>query len=173
MPASLKRGRAALAPFPTALFQATFLMALDPGTLLGRYEIRSHLGSGGMGEVYLAHDTQLERMVALKILLQEFAADQQRMQRFVQEARAASALNHPNIITIHEIGSSDATHFIATEFIDGETLRQRMRTARLSTAAVKWSPDGRALLYVETRGGISNLMSQPIDGSAAKITTGQ
>jgi serine/threonine protein kinase len=107
-------------------------MPLNVGTLLGRYEIRALVGTGGMGEVYLAHDTQLERMVALKILPQEFAADQQRMQRFVQEARAASALNHPNIITIHEIGSSDATHFIATEFIDGETLRQRMRTARLS-----------------------------------------
>jgi Tol biopolymer transport system component/serine/threonine protein kinase len=107
-------------------------MTLNAGTLLGRYEIRAHLGTGGMGEVYLAQDTQLERTVALKILPPEFATDQQRMQRFVQEARAASALNHPNIITIHEIGQADATHFIATEFIDGVTLRQHMQGARLS-----------------------------------------
>ncbi len=105
-------------------------MPINEGTSLGRYEIRAHLGTGGMGEVYLAHDTQLERTVALKILPQEFAADQQRMQRFVQEARAASALNHPNIITIHEIGHADSAHFIATEFIDGETLRQRMTGVR-------------------------------------------
>ncbi|MBC7911873.1 MAG: serine/threonine-protein kinase, partial [Pyrinomonadaceae bacterium] len=107
-------------------------MTLNAGTLLGRYEIRAHLGTGGMGEVYLAQDTQLERTVALKILPPEFATDQQRMQRFVQEARAASALNHPNIITIHEIGQADATHFIATEFIDGVTLRQHMQGVRLS-----------------------------------------
>ncbi len=106
-------------------------MPINAGTLLGRYEIRAHLGTGGMGEVYLAQDTQLERTVALKILPPEFATDQQRMQRFVQEARAASALNHPNIITIHEIVHAGATHFIATEFIDGLTLRQRMNGARL------------------------------------------
>jgi len=107
-------------------------MPINEGTSVGRYEIRAHLGTGGMGEVYLAQDTQLERTVALKILPQEFAADQQRMQRFVQEARAASALNHPNIITIHEIGHADSAHFIATEFIDGETLRQRAAGGRVS-----------------------------------------
>lgn len=101
-------------------------MPFAAGLQLGRYEIRSHLGAGGMGEVYLARDTQLERTIALKILPAEVATDQQRMQRFVQEARTASALNHPNIITIYEIGQADSTHFIATEFIDGVTLRQRM-----------------------------------------------
>src|SRR5712691_1881511 len=106
-------------------------MSLPAGTKLGRYEIRSQLGSGGMGEVYLAQDTELERTVALKVLPAGVAADQQRMNRFVQEAKAASALNHPNILTIHEIGRTDATRFIATEFIDGETLRRRMRNTPL------------------------------------------
>ena len=101
-------------------------MPLAPNTKLGRYEIRSLIGKGGMGEVYLAQDTELDRRVAIKILPPEVARDQQRLQRFVQEAKAASALNHPHIITIHEIGTSGRSKFIATEFIDGETLRERM-----------------------------------------------
>jgi serine/threonine-protein kinase len=104
---------------------------LAPGTKLGRYEIRSQLGAGGMGEVYLAEDTRLDRKVALKILPREVAADPDRMKRFVQEAKAASALNHPNIITIYEIDQTDATPFIATEFIEGSTLRERMRVQPL------------------------------------------
>ncbi len=79
-----------------------------------------------MGEVYLAQDTKLDRKVALKILPADVAADQTRMRRFVQEAKAAAALNHPNIITIHEIEQIDSVNFIATQFIDGETLRQRI-----------------------------------------------
>src|SRR5438477_5840852 len=102
-------------------------MTLAAGTRLGRYEIRSKIGEGGMGEVYLAQDTKLDRKVALKILPAELAANRDRMRRFVQEAKAASALNHPNIITIYEIDESDAMHFIATEFIEGETLRDRLR----------------------------------------------
>src|ERR1700730_13955893 len=102
-------------------------MTLAAGTKLGRYEIRSKIGAGGMGEVYLARDSKLDRKVALKILLAEVAADRNRMNRFVQEAKAASALNHPNILTIYEIDETDSGHFIATEFIDGQTLRQRMR----------------------------------------------
>src|SRR6266851_3143374 len=102
-----------------------------PGARLGRYEIRSQLGAGGMGEVYLAQDTKLDRKVALKILPAEVAADRGRMSRFVQEAKAASALNHPNIITIYEIEQIDSVNFIATEFIDGETLRERMRKSPL------------------------------------------
>ncbi|MBA3514817.1 MAG: protein kinase [Pyrinomonadaceae bacterium] len=96
---------------------------LPPGTKLGRYEIRSKIGAGGMGEVYLAQDARLERTVALKILPAKVAADRQRMQRFIQEARAASGLNHPNILTIHEIEQINSTHLIATEFINGKTLR--------------------------------------------------
>jgi serine/threonine protein kinase/tetratricopeptide (TPR) repeat protein len=100
-------------------------MAIVPGTKLGRYEIRSKIGEGGMGEVYLAQDTKLDRTVALKILPPDLAANHDRMRRFVQEAKAASALNHPNIITIYEIDESDSGRFIATEFIEGETLRER------------------------------------------------
>ena len=106
-------------------------MPIDAGTRLGHYEIISQLGAGGMGEVYLAHDAKLDRKVALKILSAELAANKDRIGRFVQEAKAASALSHPNIITIHEIDQTDSGHFIATEFIDGETLRQRIRNAPL------------------------------------------
>jgi eukaryotic-like serine/threonine-protein kinase len=106
-------------------------MTVASGTNLGHYEIRSLIGAGGMGEVYLAIDTKLDRKVALKLLPAEIASNQQRMRRFVQEAKAASALNHPNIITIYEIGETDSTHFIATEFIDGETLRRRMKHEHL------------------------------------------
>ena len=101
-------------------------MSLSTGTKLGRYEIRSQIGAGGMGEVYLAQDTELDRMVAIKILPEALASDPQRLQRFVQEAKAASALNHPHILTIHEIGTTANSRFIATEFIDGETLRQHV-----------------------------------------------
>ena len=101
-------------------------MSLSTGTKLGRYEIRSKIGAGGMGEVYLAQDTELDRMVAIKILPEALASDPQRLQRFVQEAKAASALNHPHILTIHEIGTTANSRFIATEFIHGETLRQHV-----------------------------------------------
>src|SRR5439155_4661013 len=100
-------------------------MTIAAGTKLGRHEIRSKIGEGGMGEVYLAQDTKIDRRVALKILPADVAAHPDRMKRFVQEAKTASALNHPNIITIHEIDETDSGHFIATEFIDGETLRER------------------------------------------------
>ena len=103
-------------------------MTIAAGTLLGRYEVRSQIGAGGMGEVYLAEDTKLDRKVALKILPPELADDRDRMSRFVREAKSASALNHPNIITIYEIGESDGTHFIATEFIDGKTLNDYARS---------------------------------------------
>ena len=106
----------------------TLNVAIGKGSRLGRYVVRSKLGKGGMGEVYLARDSKLERKIALKVLPAEVATNPERMRRFVQEAKAASALNHPNIITIHEIDQTDDVHFMATEFIDGETLRQRMRT---------------------------------------------
>jgi len=99
-------------------------MSIAAGTKLGRYEIRSKIGTGGMGEVYLADDSQLRRRVALKILPGDLASNQDRMRRFIQEAQAAAALNHPNIATIHEIGESDGVNFIAMEFIDGFTLRE-------------------------------------------------
>ena len=101
------------------------------GQTIGHFKVLAELGAGAMGEVYLAEDARLGRKVALKILPAEFTRDLRRLHRFEQEARAASALNHPNILTIHEIGQADDLHFIATEFIDGQTLRQRMSGARL------------------------------------------
>ncbi len=99
---------------------------LSPGASLSHYRIVSQLGTGGMGEVYLAQDTKLDRKIALKILPADLAANQDRMRRFTQEAKAAAALNHPNIATIHEIGLSDGVNFIAMEFIDGATLREKI-----------------------------------------------
>jgi eukaryotic-like serine/threonine-protein kinase len=109
-------------------------MALSTGTKLGRYEIRSKLGEGGMGEVYLARDTQLDRDIALKILTADVARDQQRLHRFLQEARAASALSHPNVAHIYEIGEVEGTHFIAMEYVEGESLDEKIagRPLRLS-----------------------------------------
>src|SRR5436190_23462486 len=88
-----------------------------------------------MGEVYLAEDTKLSRKVALKLLPDAFTKDVARVRRFVQEAKAASALNHPNILTIHEIGEANGAHFIATEFIDGETLRTQLYSKKLGFSA--------------------------------------
>src|SRR5213592_1924833 len=101
-------------------------MTISAGTRLGRYEIRSQIGAGGMGEVYLAGDEQLHRKVALKVLPVDVASHPDRMRRFKQEATAAAALNHPNIAHVYEIGESDGTHFIAMEFVDGETLREKI-----------------------------------------------
>src|SRR5574341_884945 len=106
------------------------------GRELANYKIISLLGRGGMGEVYLAEDHRLHRKVALKLLPAQFTNDAERVRRFKREASAASATNHPNIITIHEIGQVDGAHYIVTEFIDGQTLRQRMQTAKLSLKEV-------------------------------------
>src|SRR5216117_3847428 len=103
---------------------------LPPETQLSHYRIVSKIGAGGMGEVYLAQDTKLDRKVALKILPSELATNQDRMRRFTQEAKAAAALNHPNIAHIYEIGESQGTHFIAMEFIEGVTLREKIHRER-------------------------------------------
>jgi serine/threonine protein kinase len=100
---------------------------LGSGEILSHYRIISAIGAGGMGEVYRAQDTRLDRQVALKILLEEVATDETRIQRFVQEAKAVSALNHPNILTVFEIGNFNGVQYMATEFIKGETLRERMQ----------------------------------------------
>src|SRR2546425_463741 len=101
-------------------------MAMETGTKLGRYEIRSQIGAGGMGEVYLAEDTKLDRKIALKVLPADVAANRDRMERFVREAKAAAALNHPNIAHIYEIGEGEGVHFIAMEFIDGVTRSEKI-----------------------------------------------
>src|SRR5882762_5657155 len=99
---------------------------LSANTTLSHYQIRAQIGAGGMGEVYLAQDTRLDRKVALKILPADVGTNRDRMERFVREAKSAAALNHPNIAHIYEIGESDGTHYIAMEFIDGETLRHKI-----------------------------------------------
>src|SRR5439155_7802521 len=109
---------------------------LFPHFNLQRYRIVSRLGAGGMGEVYLAQDTTMDRKVALKILPEDLAIEGERMRRFVQEAKAASALNHPNIITIYEIGETGNKHFIAAEYIDGETLHSRLSSGPMSLNSV-------------------------------------
>ena len=108
-------------------------MTLEAGKRLGPFEIISSLGSGGMGEVYRARDTRLGREVAVKVLPLEFSADAERRRRFEQEARSASALNHPNIVTIYEIGSDDSTIYIAMELLEGRTLRELLHGEALPT----------------------------------------
>jgi len=108
--------------------------ALEAGDSIGHYQVVSLLGVGGMGQVYLAEDAKLRRKVALKLLPASYTRDESRWRRFQQEARAASALNHPNILTIHELGEVNGEQFIATEFVEGETLRERLQRAPLNLA---------------------------------------
>ena len=102
-------------------------MALKPGTILGQYEIRSPLGAGGMGEVYRARDTRLDRDVAVKVLPESLTSNPDRLRRFEQEARAAAALNHPNILAVYQMGTQDGVSFLVSELLEGETLRERLR----------------------------------------------
>src|SRR5262249_31816475 len=104
-------------------------MSLATGTRFGPYEIISPLGAGGMGEVYRARDTRLGREVAVKFLPSSFSDDGQRLHRFEQEACAASALNHPNILAIHDVGKHDGSSYVVSELLEGETLRERMAEA--------------------------------------------
>src|SRR4030095_7690974 len=114
-------------------------MSLNSGTRLGRYEIRSKIGAGGMGEVYQARDTQLGRDVAVKVLPARLSTDTARLQRFEQEASAASALNHPNILVVHDIGTYDGAPYVVSELLEGETLRKRLSGTTL--------PQRRAIDY--------------------------
>jgi eukaryotic-like serine/threonine-protein kinase len=102
-------------------------MPLTPGTILGQYEIRSPLGAGGMGEVYRAHDTRLDREVAIKVLPESLTTDPDRLRRFEQEARAAAALNHPNILAVYQMATHQGLSYMVSELLDGETLRERLR----------------------------------------------
>src|SRR5580704_6261862 len=111
-------------------------MALASGTKLGPYQIQSLIGAGGMGEVYRAHDSRLERTVAIKVLPASFSADRERLQRFSQEARAAAALNHPNILSIFDIGEAQGAPYVVSELLEGETLRERLGTGVLPTRRV-------------------------------------
>src|SRR5206468_11074964 len=108
-------------------------MAATPGQKIGPYQVTSQIGAGGMGEVYRAHDGRLNRDVAIKVLPASFSSDPDRLQRFAQEARAAAALNHPNILAIYDIGESKAAPYVVSELLEGETLRERLRAGALST----------------------------------------
>src|SRR5258708_8152638 len=122
-------------------------MPLTSGSTLGPYEIQSLLGAGGMGEVYRARDARLDRIVAIKVLPASFSADRDRMQRFEQEARAAAALNHPNILSIFDIGDEHGSLYVVSELLEGETLRERLRSGALSsrkglsTTGCRWHGD--------------------------------
>src|SRR5713226_8789336 len=102
-------------------------MKLAPGTILGQYEIRSPLGAGGMGEVYRARDTRLDREVAIKVLPEFVSSDPDRLRRFEQEARAAAALNHPNILVVHQMGTYEGMPYLVSELMEGDTLRESLR----------------------------------------------
>ena len=102
-------------------------MPLSPGTILGQYEIRSPLGAGGMGEVYRAHDTRLDREVAIKVLRDFVFTNPDRLARFEQEAKAAAALNHPNIVAVYQFGAYEGSPYLVTELLEGETLRDRLQ----------------------------------------------
>jgi serine/threonine protein kinase len=99
---------------------------ISPDTIIGPYRVVSKIGAGGMGEVYRAHDSRLDREVAIKVLPADFAADKDRLQRFEQEAKATSALNHPNILTVYDIGEYEGSPFIVAELLDGGELRDRL-----------------------------------------------
>src|SRR5437762_8363812 len=111
-------------------------MTLSPSTKLGPYEIVAPLGAGGMGEVYRARDTRLGRDVAVKVLPSTFSADADRLHRFEQEACAAGALNHPNILIVHDVGTHDGAPYVVSELLEGETLRQRMGGTALAQRRV-------------------------------------
>ena len=109
-------------------------MVLPNGTRLGPYEVLSLIGAGGMGEVYRARDARLNRDVAVKVLPQSFAADQERLRRFTLEAQSAGTLNHPNILAIYDIGTHEGMPYIVSELLEGETLRKRLEGGKLSAA---------------------------------------
>jgi len=106
-------------------------MSIEPGTRLGRYEIRALIGEGGMGQVYRATDTGIGRNVAIKVLPPNLASEQQRLQRFEQEAKAAGALNHPNVLAIYDVGTHDGAPYVVSELLEGETLRDRLQSNAL------------------------------------------
>src|SRR5438128_12353951 len=116
-------------------------MAITAGTKLGRYEIRAKIGEGGMGEVYRARDEKLNRDVAIKVLPATLSQDRERLRRFEQEAQAAGALNHPNILAVYDVGTHDGSPYIVSELLDGEELREQFNNGSL--------PQRKALDYAQ------------------------
>jgi len=122
-------------------------MALASGTKLGPYEIIGMLGAGGMGEVYRARDSRLNREVAVKVLPVAFSQDQDRLHRFQQEARAAAALNNPNVLTVYDVGTENGAPYIVSELLEGETLRTRLCAGVEGVVPVRFARDGKHLIY--------------------------
>jgi serine/threonine protein kinase len=130
-------------------------VALTPGTRLGPYEILSALGAGGMGEVYKAHDTRLDRAVAIKVLPTDVASDPDRRERLEREARAVAALNHPHIYTLYDIGHQDGTDFLVMEYLEGETLADRLTKGALPIdQALRYTIEVASALDKAHRAGI-------------------
>src|SRR5262249_30510425 len=168
----------------TAAARVLAKMEVESATekVIGHYRILGLLGRGGMGDVYLAEDCRLDRRVALKFLPLRFTGDSDRLRRFIKEAKAASSLNHPNIITIHEIGEAASTHFIATEFVEGKTLRQEIDSLSLDDVLEIAIQVASALTAAQTRGIVhrdikpENIMVRPdglvkvLDFGIAKLT---
>jgi eukaryotic-like serine/threonine-protein kinase len=115
-------------------------MAVTAGTRLGSYDVVAPIAAGGMGEVYRAHDSRLGRDVALKVLPADLATDTERRRRFEQEARAASGLNHPNVVHVYDIGGTDGTIYIAMELVEGRTLRELVQSGPLPSRSCTTSP---------------------------------
>jgi serine/threonine protein kinase len=135
----LERQPADIAPTPPSESHETTLV----GRSVSHYQVLSLLGAGGMGQVYLARDSRLDRTVALKILPGELAADPERMRRFAIEAKAASALNHPNVATIYDVGESDGIHFIVMEHVEGETIAVRIGRPLTPVGSCRYRRAGR------------------------------
>src|SRR5712692_2032843 len=137
-------------------------MALTAGTKLGPYEIQSPIGAGGMGEVYRARDTRLDRTVAIKVLPEALAGDPQFRERFDREARAISQLTHPNICTLHDVGEQDGTSFLVMEYLEGETLADRLTKGALPLhAALKIAIEIADALDKAHRAGITHRDLKP------------
>ena len=138
-------------------------MALRPGTILGPYEIQSPLGNGGMGEVYRARDTRLERTVAIKILPAHLCADAVRKQRFEREAKTISSLNHPHICTLHDIGSQNGMDYLVMECVEGETLAKRLEKDSLPLEQVlKFGAQIADALSKAHRNGVVVAVPRPV-----------
>src|ERR1041385_8862041 len=130
-------------------------MSFAADTQLGPYKVVSLIGAGGMGEVYRAHDTRLRRDVAIKVLHESFTAEADRLRRFEQEARAIAALNHPNIVSVFDVGIADKIHYIVTELIEGETLRQRIPPQGMNTRKAVELGDRKSTRLNSSHGHIS------------------
>src|SRR5215475_8493592 len=144
---------------------------LAPGIKLGQYEILTPIGAGGMGEVYRARDTRLGRNVAVKVLPSIFSGDAERLDRFEQEACAAGALNHPNILVIYHVDTHEGAPYIVSEFLEGETLRHRLGGTRFGQRRVidYACQIANGLAAAHEKGIVHRLFAEPYDGSPRRL----